>query len=125
MNYECKRCGKKAKTKSGLRCEKCDIQESQLAGTHMIYPTPPGPDEIREIFSERNESINKKAADGQSNSPLDFKTMTNEMADAWDAMGLTDGMKIERLCDWANMLERRIAEFDSSYRAYHWDRKSA
>lgn len=60
-----------------------------------------------------------------SNGGLGLQTMTDEMAKAWDTMGLTESMQIERIQDWANMLEKRVAEFDPLYRAYPWGRNSA
>jgi len=32
MSYKCKRCGKTATYRSGLKCYKCDTQEAQAAG---------------------------------------------------------------------------------------------
>lgn len=78
-------------------------------------------------MSENTQPNDGNPADGRSNSNggLGLQTMTDEMAKAWDVMGLTESMQIERLQDWANMLEKRVAEFDSLYRAYPWGRKSA
>jgi len=78
-------------------------------------------------MNANTQTHDENPADGRSDSnvELGLQTMTDEMAKAWDVMGLTDSMQIERLQDWANMLEKRIAEFDPLYRAYQWGRKSA
>ena len=50
-------------------------------------------------------------------------TMTADNLEAWKAM-VANGMKqevlIERLADWAEMLEARVAQFDPEYRGYYW-----
>lgn len=73
------------------------------------------------------QNTKNKVLIGESDSTagLGLQTMTDEMAKAWDTMGLTESMQIERIQDWANMLEKRVEEFDPLYRAYPWGRKSA
>lgn len=54
---------------------------------------------------------------------MERETMTDLMIETWDKAGLTDSLLIDRLKDWANMLEKRVAEFDPMYRGYPWGRK--
>lgn len=49
------------------------------------------------------------------------RSMTDEMADAWAMIAPVH--QIQRMTDWANMLETRMKEFDPQYRAYPWGRK--
>lgn len=46
------------------------------------------------------------------------RSMTNENSDAWAMIAPVH--QIQRLTDWANMLEARLREFDPDYRAYPW-----
>lgn len=55
--YQCKRCSKTSQFRSGLHCECCDPIEAQMAGKQLMYPTPPGPDEIREIHDMPLEHV--------------------------------------------------------------------
>jgi len=48
--------------------------------------------------------------------------MTDEAAASWAAMGLSQTWQIKRLTDWANMLEKRVAELDQNYRSYPYGR---
>jgi hypothetical protein len=48
------------------------------------------------------------------------RSMTDENADAWAMIAPMHQM--QRLTDWANMLEARVKEFDPEYRAYPWGR---
>jgi hypothetical protein len=49
-------------------------------------------------------------------------SMTDEAAAAWGYMGLKKKFQIERLREWANMLESRVAELDPQYRSSNWGR---
>lgn len=49
------------------------------------------------------------------------RSMTDENADAWAMIAPVH--QIQRLTDWANMLEARVKEFDPQYRAYPWGRR--
>lgn len=51
------------------------------------------------------------------------RSMTDENADAWAIIAPVH--QIQRLTDWANMLEARVKEFDPMYRAYPWGRKKS
>ena len=42
------------------------------------------------------------------------RSMTDENADAWSMIAPVH--QIQRLTDWANMLEARVKEFDPQYR---------
>jgi len=46
MTYKCKRCGKTAKTTAGLHCQRCDLEDARLAGTHVEFTSPPGFNEV-------------------------------------------------------------------------------
>lgn len=48
-------------------------------------------------------------------------TMTDNNVECWNT---TISMKyqLQRLQDWANMLEARVAELDPEYRSYPWGR---
>lgn len=48
------------------------------------------------------------------------RSMTDENADAWAMIAPVH--QIQRLTDWANMLEARVKEFDPLYRAYPWSK---
>lgn len=48
------------------------------------------------------------------------RSMTDENTDAWAMIAPVH--QIQRLTDWANMLEVRLKEFDPDYRAYPWGR---
>jgi len=50
------------------------------------------------------------------------KTLTEEYAGAWASMGLSQGWQMTRIKEWANMLEKRVAELDPDYRAYPFGR---
>ena len=52
---------------------------------------------------------------------LGERSMTDENADAWAMIAPIH--QIQRLTDWANMLEKRVKELDPIYRAYPWGRK--
>ena len=51
------------------------------------------------------------------------RSMTDEMSDFWRE-AISREWQIWRLIDWANMLEKRVLEFDPDYRAYPWGRKT-
>lgn len=54
MSYKCRRCNKKASTKSALKCYRCDEDEARAAGyTDTLYTCPPTASEISEssLFS--------------------------------------------------------------------------
>ncbi|HJZ04905.1 MAG TPA: hypothetical protein VJ327_03495 [Patescibacteria group bacterium] len=50
------------------------------------------------------------------------RSMTDENADAWSMIAPVH--QIQRLTDWANMLEARVKEFNPQYRAYPWGRNA-
>ena len=52
-----------------------------------------------------------------------MQTMTDENLDQW-RQTIALQHQIERLSDWANMLEQRVAEFDPNYRSYYWGRNA-
>jgi len=47
-------------------------------------------------------------------------SMTDDNNIIWSLMEKKH--QITRLTDWANMLEKRVAELDPLYRGYHWGR---
>jgi hypothetical protein len=48
-------------------------------------------------------------------------SMTDENNIIWSRIDKKH--QITRLTDWANMLEKRVAELDPLYRGYHWGRR--
>ena len=46
------------------------------------------------------------------------RTMTDENAASW--ANIAKVHQIQRLTDWANMLEARMKELDPLYRGYRW-----
>lgn len=51
--------------------------------------------------------------------------MTEDNLAAWRAMvesGMDKAVLLERLADWARMLEERVAELDPQYQSYPWGR---
>lgn len=54
---------------------------------------------------------------------LALRSMTDDNAAAWANMGISKEWQIKRLTDWANMLEKRLAEFDRNYRCYPFGRR--
>lgn len=62
------------------------------------------------------------AACGQSALTDGLGTMTDDNARAWASMGISKDWQIKRLTDWANMLERRLSQFDPMYRAFPFGR---
>lgn len=54
-----------------------------------------------------------------------METMTDECVVAWSAMRIRDDVLLRRVVDWANMLERRLAELDPLYRAYPFGRQQS
>lgn len=53
---------------------------------------------------------------------VELGTMTDNNARAWAEMGISKDEQIKRLTDWANMLERRVAQIDPMYRAFQFGR---
>ena len=49
-------------------------------------------------------------------------SMTDENMDMWAFIAPVH--QIQRLTEWANMLEDRVKEFDPLYRGYPWGRKN-
>ena len=52
------------------------------------------------------------------------QTMTDEAVAQW-RQTIAVIHQVERLQDWANMLERRVAELDPDYKTYPWGRNYA
>ena len=55
----------------------------------------------------------------------DKSPMTTSNVEAWNAMvenGMSKDARLERIIDWARMLEERVAELDPHYMAYPWGR---
>jgi hypothetical protein len=50
-----------------------------------------------------------------------LRSLTDEYADVWAMIAPIH--QIQRLTDWANMLEARVKELDPMYRSYPWGRK--
>ena len=48
-------------------------------------------------------------------------TMTDDNVASWNTT-ISTRYQMERLQDWANMLEARVAELDPEYRSYAWGR---
>jgi hypothetical protein len=46
-------------------------------------------------------------------------TMTDENLASWNST-ISIKYQMQRLQDWANMLEQRVAELDPDYRSYAW-----
>ena len=67
----------------------------------------------------QNEAVPTGAASALS---AGLGTMTDDNARAWASMGISKDWQIKRLTDWANMLERRVAQLDPMYRAFPFGR---
>lgn len=53
---------------------------------------------------------------------VSIPSLTDTYAAHWAMCGMASKWQIKRLTEWANMLEKRVAELDPNYRAYQFGR---
>lgn len=63
--YQCKRCGKTAKTTAGLHCPRCDLEEARLAGVHAEFSSPPAFNEIVRMDSDGSRDSGYSGGGGE------------------------------------------------------------